>query len=434
MSGVPEELLCRDIMSSPPVTASPFETVGEGARIMTEKGVGSLVIVDDKDSLLGIVTKTDFVKKVVAKDLSPREVTLGDIMTRNPYYVFDNSPVLEAAEIMGTYGIGHLPVLDHETYKVVGVVSMREDSAPLHGEGLHDEEAGRDRVVYSLPGPPQTPRWRSMVFEGLTLRPLSEAMGKAVVMDKDYSLSAVLEAIDKAKTDRAVLTEKKKIRGIVTLRDVIFKLGTVRTKQTTPSAMHASSFMSEPVKYLGPEDTVLKAATLMVENKFTSVPVVDGEQVPQGIFSRWEMARLLAESSEAADASVRDYMRTPPVSVTLQTRILHVRQLLFQHDLSVIPVIEDGELVGVIGIDEVALVFIKYYELARGEPKRITPLKFVIVADAIRLRPPKVTPDASLAEAAQKILDYRYRAVVVEDKGKPVGIISGHELAKALIS
>jgi len=126
MSGVPEELLCRDIMSSPPVTASPFETVGEGARIMTEKGVGSLVIVDDKDSLLGIVTKTDFVKKVVAKDLSPREVTLGDIMTRNPYYVFDNSPVLEAAEIMGAYGIGHLPVLDHETYKVVGVVSMRD--------------------------------------------------------------------------------------------------------------------------------------------------------------------------------------------------------------------------------------------------------------------------------------------------------------------
>jgi len=273
-----------------------------------------------------------------------------------------------------------------------------------------------------------------MVFEGLTLRSLEEAMGKAVVMDKDYSLSAVLEAIDKAKTDRAILTEKKKIRGVVTLRDVIFKLGTVRTKQTTPSAMHASSFMSEPVHTLGPQDTVLKAASLMVEHSFTSVPVVDSEKVPLGIFSRWEMASLLADSSEAADVTVRQYMRTPPVSVTLQTRILHVRQLLFQHNISVVPVLEDGELVGVVGIDEVALVFIKYYELARGEPKRITPLKFVIVADAIKLRPPKVSPDASLAEAAQKMLDYRYRAVVVEDRGKPVGIISGHELAKALLS
>ncbi len=272
-----------------------------------------------------------------------------------------------------------------------------------------------------------------MVFEDLALRSLGEVMGKAVVMDKDYSLSAVLEAMERGKTDRAVLTESKKARGIVTLRDVIFKLGTVRTRQTTPSAMHASSFMSEPVEALSPSDTVLRAVSLMVERGFTSVPVVE-DGVPVGILSRWEMASLLADSSVAADARVVDYMRTPPVSVDLQARILHVRQLLFQHDLSVVPVLEEGQLVGVVGVDEVALVFIKYYELARGEPKRLTPLKFIIVADAVRLRPPKVTPDASLAEAAKKMLDYRYRAVVVEDQGKPVGIISGHELAKALTS
>ena len=121
-----EDILCRDIMSSPPVTASVFTSAVEGARIMSEKGVGSLIIVDDYGSLLGIVTKTDLVKGVVAKGLHPGKVTLGEIMTKNPYYVFDDSPVIEAAEMMGSYGIGHLPVLDHETYRVVGVISMRD--------------------------------------------------------------------------------------------------------------------------------------------------------------------------------------------------------------------------------------------------------------------------------------------------------------------
>jgi len=270
------------------------------------------------------------------------------------------------------------------------------------------------------------------VLEELSLRSLKEVMDpKAPRMDKDLTLTAALEEMDKAKTDRVILTEKGEIRGILTLRDVIFKLGTVRTKSASPSGLHASSFMSEPVYYLGPDETLLRATSAMVDRRFTSVPVVE-EKEPQGIVSRWELAKLLAESPAAADISVRDYMRVPPVSVNLQTRILHVRQLIFKFDLSVIPVMEEGQLLGVVGIDEVALVFIKFYELARGEPKRITPLKFVIVADAIKLRPPKVTPDASMAEAAQKILDYRYRAVIVEDRGKPVGIISGYELAKAI--
>ncbi len=271
------------------------------------------------------------------------------------------------------------------------------------------------------------------MFEEVTLRSLEEVMDpKPPKLDKDLTLTAALEEMDKAKTDRVLLTEEGKLRGILTLRDVIFKLGTVRTKRTTPSALHASSFMSEPVYTLPPGEPLLRATSAMTERRFTSIPVTSGDGEPLGLVSRWELARLLADTPAAADVSVRDFMRVPPVSVTLQTRILHVRQLIFQYDLSVIPVMEEGELIGVVGIDEVALIFIKFYELARGEPKRTTPLKYVIVSDAIRLRPPKVTPDASIAEAAQKMLDYRYRAVVVEDRGKPVGIITGLELAKAL--
>ncbi len=126
MAEMPEELKCEDIMSTPPVTASPTDSAQLAARKMVDSGVGSLIVVDENGSLLGIVTKTDLVREVVAPGKDPLKVMLQDVMTRNPYYVTTESSVREAADIMGTYGIGHLPVLDPETQRVVGVISMRD--------------------------------------------------------------------------------------------------------------------------------------------------------------------------------------------------------------------------------------------------------------------------------------------------------------------
>ncbi len=272
-----------------------------------------------------------------------------------------------------------------------------------------------------------------MTLEELGLLGVREVMAEYPALDKDYSLSEVLKLMEKNDIDRIVLTEDGRVRGIITLRDILFKLGTVRTRQSTPSALHASSFMSEPVVSVGVEDTLLKAASEMARGGFTSTPVVTGSGEPQGLISRYELAKAISESTSALDIQVRDVMRTPPVSVGLQTRILHVRQLIQQYDLSVVPVIEEGRFIGVVGVDEVATIFLKYYELARGEPKRTTPLKYVVVADALKMRPPKVGPETSLAEAADKMVKERYRAVIVEDSGKPVGILTGVELAKTLI-
>ncbi len=275
---------------------------------------------------------------------------------------------------------------------------------------------------------------KKAMFEKITLKNAKDiAKASAPIIDKDYSLAEVLDEIDKFKTDRAVLTEEGRLAGLLTLRDVIFKLGTTRTKQAVPSGMHASSFMSTPVQYATSETPLLQVLRIMDENSITSVPVVAEDNKPIGIISRWELAELLSDSSDAADVKAIDIMRTFPVSVDLQTRILHVRQLLVQHDLSTVPVMENGEFLGVIGVDEIALVFLKYYELSRGEPKRITPLKYVVVGDAIKLRPPIVTPDTSVAETAAKMLSHRYRTVIVLDNGKPVGYISGLELARLIL-
>ncbi len=273
-----------------------------------------------------------------------------------------------------------------------------------------------------------------MTIASLLEKPSRElASNRVPSLDKDYSLAEVLHAMEKAKTDRAVLTEGGEPRGIVTLRDVIFKLGTVRTKQAYIGGLHASNFMSEPLAYVEASNALKKALELMVDRNFTSVPVIEDGRLA-GVITRRELAEAVADEPEASDIRAVDVMRSFLVSVDLQARILHVRQLLAQYDLSVVPVMHEGRFVGVVGVDEIAEVFIAYYDLARGEPKRHTPLKYVVVADAVRMRPPRVEPDSSLAEAALKMAETGYRAVIVVDDEKPVGFISGVEIANALLS
>ena len=123
MSG--DELLVRDVMSSPPITMGPDANARAAAQVMIENGIGSIIVVNDNEKLIGIVTKTDFLS-IVASSLIPESVKLADFMKRNPYYVYADAPLREAAELMGSKGIGHLPVLDPDTDRVIGVISKTD--------------------------------------------------------------------------------------------------------------------------------------------------------------------------------------------------------------------------------------------------------------------------------------------------------------------
>ncbi len=117
------DYLVRDVMSTPVLKVLPMVSVREGARMMVERRVGSLVVVTETDSLIGIVTKTDIISRVVARGLNPDEVMIGDIMTRNPIYIFADDSIERAVDLMSSHRIGHLPVLDPETNKPIGMLS-----------------------------------------------------------------------------------------------------------------------------------------------------------------------------------------------------------------------------------------------------------------------------------------------------------------------
>jgi len=61
------------------VSVAPTATVLEAARLMNDRSVGGVLVVDDSGSLLGIFTERDILRRVVAAGLQPGErfVALG---------------------------------------------------------------------------------------------------------------------------------------------------------------------------------------------------------------------------------------------------------------------------------------------------------------------------------------------------------------------
>jgi CBS domain-containing protein len=113
----------RDIMHHPVCTCQPAETVIEAARLMTRRGVGSLIVVDSNQQPIGIVTDGDLREKVIASgELSDRPVEA--IMSRPLKSIPPDSFYFEAVISMTRHRIKYLPVMEDED--LVGILSERD--------------------------------------------------------------------------------------------------------------------------------------------------------------------------------------------------------------------------------------------------------------------------------------------------------------------
>jgi len=111
-----------DAMGPRLVSVAPEETVQVAIARMLEENVGS-VVVSEEGRLVGIFTERDLLR-LAGDGRDFVELRVGEVMTRRPVTVPQDTDVLEAARIMSERQIRHLPILDGE--HLLGVVGIRE--------------------------------------------------------------------------------------------------------------------------------------------------------------------------------------------------------------------------------------------------------------------------------------------------------------------
>ncbi len=112
----------KDIMTKDVVTVESNKTVFEAAALMSEKGLGCLIVVI-KAFPVGIVTERDIVRRIVAKR-SSLDAKVSEVMTKTLITVEPDTSLKEAARVMSTNKIHRLPVLKQN--KLVGIVAASD--------------------------------------------------------------------------------------------------------------------------------------------------------------------------------------------------------------------------------------------------------------------------------------------------------------------
>jgi acetoin utilization protein AcuB len=126
-------MLIRELMTPRPAVLTPSTTMPEALRLMKEKGLHRMPVVDSQGLLVGIIADTDLhnaapspatllayweIPSLLAK------VTVAMLMVKDVATVTEDTPVEDAARLMADRNIGCLPIMRGE--QLVGMVNQND--------------------------------------------------------------------------------------------------------------------------------------------------------------------------------------------------------------------------------------------------------------------------------------------------------------------
>lgn len=138
-----------DVMTRDVQSVSPQETIRRAAEMMDQLNVGSLPVCDG-EKLIGIVTDRDIAVRATAAGRAPDEARVQDVMTDQIRWCFDDQSVDEVMQQMGDTQIRRIPVIDHNTRQLIGIVSLG-DMATKHSAQV-------DRTLENISSPSEPDR------------------------------------------------------------------------------------------------------------------------------------------------------------------------------------------------------------------------------------------------------------------------------------
>lgn len=120
-------------------SVAPGSNVFEAIKLMADKGVGALVVLE-QERLAGVVSERDYARKVILHGRSSHTTLVREIMTERVITVRPTQTVDDCMALMTQYRIRHLPVVDAD--KLVGVLSI--------GDLVKEVIADREETIKQL--------------------------------------------------------------------------------------------------------------------------------------------------------------------------------------------------------------------------------------------------------------------------------------------
>ena len=122
--GLRTRMLVKDVMSSPAVTVPEDTPVDKTAQLMSTDKLGCIIVTSKDGKALGIITESDLVRRVLAKNILPSKLTAKEVMSTPLITLEPDETLTEAARRMSKLHVRRMGVI----YKgnIVGVKNVAE--------------------------------------------------------------------------------------------------------------------------------------------------------------------------------------------------------------------------------------------------------------------------------------------------------------------
>ena len=131
-------------------TIGTEETIGDAAKILVEKNIGSLLVQDEKGAIAGIITERDILKQCNQCLESLKETKVKDVMTKNLIVASLDDDLDYVENIMTQNRVRHLPIISNQ--KLEGIISIGDLVNVLRGECKVENRYLKDFISGRYPG------------------------------------------------------------------------------------------------------------------------------------------------------------------------------------------------------------------------------------------------------------------------------------------
>jgi len=246
----------RDVMSTDVVTITGEVTMAEAAKIMGEKHIGSLIVVERGDPV-GIITERDLLSRVLAKGFDPNALKVERFMSSPLITIEPSASIKHAAQLM-IKKKGRLVVYD--SGELVGIITASD-------------------LVQSLPEASETVLW---VDDFMTKR--------VITADEKMTVLSLAKIMGEKRIGSVVITHGGEPIGIFTERDL---LSTFLAKDR-PLKERVGEVCSSPLIAISLGTTIHEAACFMTSRHIKRLPIAENGKLV-GIITARDLVEAYAK-------------------------------------------------------------------------------------------------------------------------------------------
>lgn len=267
----------KDVMSREVFLVDKDQNIQDALKIMKKHKVSRLPVVNTNNhvkELVGIMTEKDIARRLGSSrygNLAPSHFHVSTVMTHLPLTIESNKSIGLAAQIMIENNIGGIPVVDGG--EIQGMLTKTDFINTTKGRSFQEIKV-KDRMT---PDP-------------ITIGPQDRLVhARRLIFDEDIGRLPVMEGDEL----EGIVTAKDIARSMISFRKVVpdkYKPARIRN-------LLVEDIMTQNVKTVPGNASIEEVSTIMVENNFSGLPVLEeGELI--GVITKTDLMKLIVELEE----------------------------------------------------------------------------------------------------------------------------------------